>query len=234
MRILITRPRDRAEPLARRLEALGHEVLVEPLLSIERLHPATVGLGDMQAILLASANAAHALPPDARHLPVLAVGGATAQAARGAGCTTVMEAEGEAESLARLVRDRCTPAGGALLHLCGEHVREGLAESLAGAGFELRREVAYRAHAARALSAGLVDALHRGRIHAVLLLSPRTARIFVDLLLAHGLADQLDGIHALCLSEAVAEPCRHLRFARIRTAARPELDALLEQLDAPA
>lgn len=234
MRILITRPRDRAEPLARQLEVLGHEALIEPLLSIEPLHPGALPLGDVQAILLTSANAAHALPPDGRHLPVLAVGGATARAARAAGWTTVLEAEGEAASLTRLVRDRCTPAGGALLHLCGEHVREELGERLAAVGFELRRQVAYRAHAATALSPGLLDALDRGRLDAVLLFSPRSTRIFVDLVIAHGLDARLDKVQALCLSEAVAAPCRRLRFAAIRAAARPELDALLEQLDAPA
>jgi uroporphyrinogen-III synthase len=234
LRILITRPRDRAEPLARRLEAQGHEVLVEPLLSVEPLHPGAVPLGDVQAILLTSVNAAHALPRGGRHLPVLAVGGATAQAARSAGCTTVLEADGEAASLARLVLDRCTPAGGALLHLCGEQVREGLAEHLTAAGFEVRRQVAYRAHAATELSAHLVDVLHRDRLDAVLLLSPRTARTFVELLIAHGLDARVGKVQALCLSEVVAEPCRRLRFARIRTAARPVLDALLQQLDAPA
>jgi uroporphyrinogen-III synthase len=234
LRVLITRPRHRAESLAERLETLGHEVLIEPLLSIEPLHPGTIPLGGVQAILLTSANAAHAVPPEGRHLPVLAVGVATARAARAAGCTTVLEADGEATSLARLVLDRCAPGSGALLHLCGEQVREGLAEHLVAAGFEVRRQVAYRARAASALSAGLIDALHRERLDVVLLFSPRTARTFIGLLIAHGLSARLGKVQALCLSEAVAEPCRRLRFARIRAAARPVLDALLQQLDAPA
>ena len=234
MRILITRPRDRAEPLARQLEGLGHEVLIEPLLSIEPLHPPAAPLDGVQAILLTSANAAHALPPDGRHLPVLAVGGATARSAREAGWTRVVEAEGEAQSLARLVRERCLPGRGTLLHLCGKEVRSGLGESLAAAGFDLRRQVVYRAHPARSLSARLADALDRGRLDAVLLFSPRTARTLVELLMAHGLDGGLGSVQAICLSEAVAEPCRCLRFAGIRIAARPELGALLEQLDAPA
>jgi uroporphyrinogen-III synthase len=234
LRILITRPRDQALVLTRTLEAHGHEVVIEPLLAIEPLQSGRVRLDDVQAILLTSANAAHALPPDGRHLPVLVVGGATARAARAVGCMTVLEAGGEAASLARLVRDRCSPAAGALLHLCGEQVREGLAESLAAAGFELRRQVVYRAQTASELSAEVVDALRRGRLDAVRLLAPRTARTFVDLVIGHGLDGRLGDTVALCLSEAVAEPCRELPFAAIRIAARPELDALLERLDAPA
>jgi uroporphyrinogen-III synthase len=233
LRILITRPRDPAEPLARQLEALGHEVLIEPLLSIERLHPRAAPLDGVQAILLTSANAAHALPPGGRHLPVLAVGGATARAARGAGSTTVLEAEGDAKSLARLVRERCTPARGALLHLCGEEVREGLGASLAAAGFEVRRQIVYRAHAATELSADLIDALRRGRLDAVLLLSPRTARTFSELVSREGMGRGLSRSVAVCLSDAVAEPCRELPFERVVIAARPELGSLLEQLDAP-
>lgn len=234
LRILITRPREQAQALARKLEALGHEVLTEPLLAIEPLPSVRVRLDAVQAILLTSANAAGALPPEGRHLPVLAVGGATARAARAAGWTTVVEARGDAASLARLVRERCSPAGGALLHLCGEQVREDLAERLAAAGFELRRQVVYRAVAARELSAELVVALRQDRLDAVLLLSPRTARTFVDLVIEHGLDARLGDTEALCLSDAVAEPCRELPFAAVWTAARPELDALLERLDAPA
>jgi uroporphyrinogen-III synthase len=232
LRILITRPRDRAEPLARQLEALGHEVLIEPMLSIEPLHPRAAPLDGLQAILLTSANAAHSLPPDGQHLPVLAVGGATARAARAAGWTAVLEAEGDAESLARLVRERCTPARGALLHLCGEEVREELGESLAAAGFEVRRQVVYRAHAVTELSAELADALRRDRLDAVLLLSPRTARTFAELVRRHGMARGLRRSVAVCLSDTVAEPCRELPFERVVIAARPELGALLEQLDA--
>jgi uroporphyrinogen-III synthase len=186
----------------------------------------------VQAILLTSANAVPALSEEVRRLPVFAVGAATAAAARRAGCAAVVSAAGAGEDLARLVLERCRPDGGALLHLSAEKVREGLAEDLAAAGFAVRRQAVYRAEPARALTPGTVAALHRGEIDAALLFSPRTARTFVALIGGHGLQASLGATAAICLSAAVAEPCRALVWRGIHTAARPELTAFLEVLEA--
>lgn len=189
-------------------------------------------LAGVQALVMTSANAAPALGAPARQLPLYAVGDATARAARGAGCSEVISAEGAGADLARLVAQRCRPDAGAILHLCGEDVRPGLAEELAAAGFELRTQVVYRAIAARALSLAAVEALAGRRVGAVLLFSPRTARIFVELVARHGLQDHLAATAAVCLSAAVAQPCRDLIWRGIYLAARPERGALLEALEA--
>jgi uroporphyrinogen-III synthase len=204
-------------------------------------------LAGVQAILLTSANAVPALSAAAKRLPVFAVGAATAAAARGAGCVTVVSADGAGADLARLVVRRCRPDAGALLHLAGEKVRPEPAALLAAAGekvrpepaallaaagFALRRHAVYRAAAARALSAGTVAALRRQAIDAVLLFSPRTARTFARLVGEHGLQASLGATAAICLSAAVAEASRALAWQGIYTARRPELPALLEVLEA--
>jgi uroporphyrinogen-III synthase len=189
-------------------------------------------LAGVQAILLTSANAVPALSEAARGLPVFAVGAATTAAARRAGCATVISADGAGEDLARLVARRCRPHDGALLHLGGEEVGAEPADSLAAAGFALRPQVVYRAEPARALTPGTVVALRRAEIDAVLLFSPRTARTFVALIGRHGLQANLSATAAICLSAAVAEPCRELVWRGIYTAVRPELTAFLEVLEA--
>jgi uroporphyrinogen-III synthase len=189
-------------------------------------------LAGVQAILLTSAHAVRALDEAARRLPVFTVGAATAAAARRAGCDRVISAEGAGEDLARLVLRSCRPDGGALLHLSGEKVSAEPADSLAAAGFALRRQTVYRAKRARALTPGTIAALRGGKIGAVLLFSPRTARIFVALIGLHELQASLGATAAICLSAAVAEPCRALVWRGIHTAARPELTAFLEVLEA--
>jgi uroporphyrinogen-III synthase len=232
LQVLITRPRPQALELARRLEAQGDTALIEPLLTIERIPDALPDLAGVQAILLTSANAVPALSEAARHLPVFAVGAATAAAAREAGCVTVVSAEGAGGDLARLVVRRCRPDAGALLHLAGEKVRPEPAALFAAAGFALRRHAVYRAAAARALSPATVAALRRQEVEAVLLFSPRTARTFALLVGKHGLQASLGATAAICLSAAVAEACRALAWQGIYTSRRPELPALLEVLEA--
>ncbi len=131
MRVLITRPRAEAAVLAADLAARGHEVTIEPLLTIEPLPGVVAALAGAQAIVLTSANAVPALPATGVRLPVFAVGAATARAARAHGCEEVHAAAGDAQSLARLIGAHCRPAAGPLLHLAGAEVRPGLAEALA-------------------------------------------------------------------------------------------------------
>ena len=60
MRVVVTRPQADSERTAAALEALGHEVLVAPLMRIE---PVAVDLaGTWSAIVITSANALQAVP----------------------------------------------------------------------------------------------------------------------------------------------------------------------------
>jgi uroporphyrinogen-III synthase len=230
MKVLLTRPRAAAERLAQDLAARGHEVLIEPLLTIEPLPGPLPELAGVQALVITSANAAPALAGTDPRLPVFVVGSATAAAARHAGRRDVRIGEGDARALARLIARQLRPADGALLHLSGSEVRAELGHDLAAAGFALRRHAVYRARAAQELSAEVIAALRAGEVDAVLLFSPRSAATLVDLLARHGLAGALSGTEAICLSEAVAEPCRRLPW-RIRVAARPEVGMVVGQLE---
>jgi uroporphyrinogen-III synthase len=202
---------------------------MEPLLTIEPL-PVALDLGGVQAIAVTSANAAPALR-EVAHLPVFAVGAASAAAARRAGCVQVESAGGDAASLARLIVASCRADGGAILHLCGTEVRAGLAAALHEAGFRVLRQAVYRARPAQALSPPTCAALRAG-IDAVLLFSPRTALIFVELVTRQGLERYLEGSDACCFSTAVAESCRGLAWRRVRIAARPDQEALVDLLEA--
>jgi uroporphyrinogen-III synthase len=232
VRVLITRPRERALELARALERRGDTPLIEPLLMIEPVAGITPELDGVQAIVVTSAHAVPALSAPARALPVFAVGDATAAAARATGCEQVFSAAGAAADLARSIAARCNPGAGALLHLSGEEVREELAADLAAVGFAVRRQVVYRAVAADALAPATVEALAARQIDAVLLFSPRTARVLVELIGRHGLREAATGIAAICLSAAAAQPCRDIAWRAVHVAARPELGALLEALEA--
>ncbi len=229
MRVLITRPRDDAETLAKTLADRGVESLIEPLLRIDNLAAEDLALDGVQAILLTSANGARALAAAtaARSVPVLAVGAATAAAARDAGFADVGAAGGDVAALAVLAARRCGPRAGPLLHVSGSVVAGDLAGRLEARGFTVRRAVLYEAHPVSALSDAAVAALTDGVIDAVLLFSPRTARAFVALAQEANLTAALASTGALCLSEAVAEEARAVVWREVRVADRPDQAALL-------
>ncbi len=229
--VLITRPKAAALPLKQTLEAKGYATIVEPLLVIEQLGPMQALPDRVQALALTSAHAVPALCQEAKRLPIFTVGKATAEAARAAGCHQVIPGDGDARALAALIGERCRPKDGAVLHVSGEIVREDLRHGLIEQGFDVHREVVYRALASDSFSEELLRALRGYEVAAILLFSPRTADILVRLLIDSGLSRYVDRTTALCVSEATATPCRTLDWRAIVLAARPHQEALLKALE---
>lgn len=230
MRILITRPREDAEPFARALAALGHETVIAPLLEIALVPGPPLDLIGVQALLLTSANGARAIATrtPARDIHAVAVGPATAAAARAAGFTNVSESTGEgADALAKFVSAKLWPANGALLHPTGSVTAGDLSGALKTLGFNVRREVIYEAQAVDHLSGAAVAELSAGLIDAVTFFSPRTAALFVELAEEENLVASLAGVMAICLSQAVAATLQPMRFASIKVAEKPSQDAML-------
>ena len=243
---LLTRPRADSEILAALLRARGVDSLIEPVIEILPLDGARLPpLAPIQALLLTSANGVRALAallgtpleapeapeaPEARDLPLLAVGAATAEAARQAGFTNVESAGGDVAALAALAKTWLDPARGPLLHIAGSRIAGDLAARLGDQGFAVERHCIYRAEASDALSGETHDALASSKIDMVLFFSPRSARAFVKLIRAAAPESVPARITAICLSPAVAEEAAGIKWRRIRAASRPEQAALLDEV----
>ena len=231
-RLLLTRPREDSLALAEVLSRHGVDALIEPMMTIHNDEGARLDLSDAQAILLTSANGARALAAAApgraaRRFPVLAVGCATAQAARDAGFDAVTAADGDVDALAALAVNRLRPETGCLVHVAGRVSAGDLVARLRGAGFEAKRVLLYEAVAARALSAPARRALEAQTLAGVALFSPRTARLFAKLVRESRLDGAARALTAFCLSRAVAEAAETLSWQRICVAAVPRQESLV-------
>ena len=229
MRLLITRPQPDAGALADKLQALGVEAVISPLLHIEDIDSAPLALAGVQALIATSRNGLHALArrgeyEDAVNLPIYCVGEATGALARFLGLDNVMCGEGNAHALAQLIRETCDPAKGALLHLVGEHTARDLQGMLQDHGFKVAAPAIYRAVANTSFSDMVRDELAAGRIDGVVLMSPRTAAIFVRLIEKSGLTAVLPSMICYCLSRNVARKFDGFsRKPEIKIARQPSL-----------
>lgn len=232
MKVLVTRPREDAERTAARLQSHGHEVFIAPLLDIRFRTGAQISLEEVQAILVTSANGIRALAARTprRDLPVFTVGPQSAEAARVLGFADVKSADGDAAALAEVVKSWARPGDGALFHARGTETRGRLAEALTAAGFTVRSEVLYEAVAANALSAPTHEVLRAGAIEGILLYSPRTARLFRDVVAKAGLDAACSTIDALCISAATAAALGDLPFRSVRVADTPNEAGMLALL----
>lgn len=236
MHVLVTRPQHEAEATTLVLREMDLQVSIAPMLDIVPVDPppSEPRIDDVQVVVLTSANAARALiqrPLGAhlmeRDLPVFAVGGATAQAARQAGFGRVINSDGDVDSLIAAIRQTFEPGRGAVLYPCGSHTARDLAEAFARFDLECRPVVVYAAHAATKLARDIERGLRDRRFDLVLFYSARTAGVFAGLLGTYELLDCLDRATALCLSQPVAGRAQALRWAEIIVAPRPDQSAMI-------
>lgn len=235
--MLVTRPQPGASATAERLRKMGYAALVAPATVIEML-PASLPPADrIQALLLTSAAAVQALSANYHHLPLFAVGDATAAAARAAGFVKVVSAArnaagGDAAGLVTLVRTRLRPEAGTLLFPGAARLAVDILPALRAQGFRVLRRIVYRSIAAPSLSAEAQAALAAGRVSHALFFSPASARALVAQIMSERQEVLLHctQIEALAISGATAAALAPLQWRRIRVASRPNQDEVLALL----
>ena len=229
MKVLITRSEVDAEPLAALLYARQVETLIDPMISIELIPGTSLDLSGVQALLMTSANGvrAYCANNSERQIPLFSVGDATAREAVGCGFENISTAGGDVSHLAELVQSQLSRDGGALLHVAGTITAGDLGNSLIRAGFEYRREALYNAIAAETLRNRTIAALINNELQGVLLYSPRTADIFCHCVGKDPGADMLNNVTAYCLSTAVADKAKVVKWGSVVIASKPTQFELL-------
>lgn len=230
MRLLITRPEPDASTTAERLRALGHETLVQPLLTIT-FAPPPADLPTPAAFLITSQNAVRALrswpqTKDWLRIPAFVAGPATARATAAMGFLDVRGAARNSVSLADAVLDDMVPSDGPLIYPAARDRAGALAGGLTGRGYDVRLVEAYRADPASQLDEAVRVALAAKRLDGVLLYSRRTATTFRNLVTAAGITDRLTNVAFFVISEQVADVLAGIP-GRIHVAEHPDEDSLL-------
>lgn len=234
MRLIVTRPEPDATALKAPLVAMGHEVMIEPLLRVafHPLDPMEIDLEEAQALVATSRNAVRALANSpllgaARGLALYAVGPGTAGTARALGFAEVVQGPRDAGSLIGFIADHAQVNGGSLIYLAGETRSVDLGGELRRLGFHVQEPVVYSVVPAESLSAPIVQRYQAGEVDGVLLMSPRTARTYARLVLRHGLSARARAAMHYCLSPAVARGLAVLGDPPTTVASQPDLKSLL-------
>lgn len=226
MTVWLTRPIDDSRAMETALAAKHIPTFVAPLMGIAPTPHTLPAMPD--AVVITSRHGAAALPAAWMHLPVYAVGEATANAARDAGATHILVGEGNALELLPLIRDLQKP-GDRLVHLSGAEVKIDLAPLLGAHRITLERCVVYDAQPLP-LPAALYDALPG--ITGVVLYSPHSARILAYTLGAS--TAKLAQATAYCLSLDVAAAAAAVPFKRLVSCPVPTHQAMMELLSEAA
>lgn len=232
MHALVTRPKRDGEALKARLEQQGWRASLEPLVDIIPNTIPVSAIKHASALIATSRNALEALAsspalPLALTLPLLVVGPGTAAMAVEMGFRDVVEGSGTAADLVPEIARRATIDGTAFVYLAGDVLAFDLPAALAREKVNIETLTVYQSVAAKTLSPQTIEALQTRDFEVVILMSPRTAEIWVRLVGGLLPRPDLSGITYACLSKNVSEALKaHVPGPKILTAARPRLEEL--------
>jgi uroporphyrinogen-III synthase len=230
MRVLVTRPLEDSQRTAQELERRGHAAVIAPLFEIKHLDGPEPALEGVQAVLATSGNGVRGFARRSarRDIPLFAVGAQTAATAEQEGFCYIRNAQGDAAALATMVCSQLRPEAGALLHASGTNASPALVTELTHAGFEIRTRMLYDIIETSELPAPAADALRSNMLDAVLIYSPRSARLLVDRVKRAGLVPNCARLVVCCISQEAAASLEDIAFAELRIAAHPDQDSLLD------
>jgi len=245
--VIITRPEPDASYLADQLYQRGVETLVNPVMEIINKGE-EINLAGISALAFTSANGVRAFvargqcrgekiqsraKEDWQNLPVFVVGKITAQAAHAAGFYNIHSADGDVESLARLIVQTCKMQShyceGLILHGGGSVVRGDLAAFLKAEGIKAHRSILYQARAILHLAPETRRVLAADdEPHHCLFYSARSADIFLQQIEQADLGRVMTRITACCLSDAIADHLDPAAWQGIKSADEPTTQSLCD------
>ena len=228
--VIVTRTLPGADDTAARLTALGYRPLLSPMLRIVETGLDPHVLADIRNVVFTSLNGVRAfcsagVTPSG--MTAWCVGPSTAAAAEAAGFGRVIDGDGNADDLARLILSSQASLSGPILHIANTAAAGNLVSALRIGGLDARFAAPYHTEPAGGLTPDALAALQAGGA-AVLIHSAKGAEA-----LAH-LGAPLGGAVIIAISQAAAAPLAAARPRTLALAARPNEDALLAALVAAA
>lgn len=218
--VLLTRPREESDDVAREVEAIGYRAVIEPLLSVVPVDFTPPHLSRYAGLVFTSAHAPRFFPaavhPD---IPVYTVGDHTAQAAQAAGYHNVQSASGDLNDLEKMI----SGLPGNFLYVRGMDISRPPHQVMDDV-------IVYQAVKTTALSPAGLAFLDEGAISYAMFFSARTAAVFTEIIRASAKEARIKGIRALCIGPGMVESLSVLPWQGIEVAATPDRHGMLALL----
>ena len=224
--VIVTRAQPGADETAAHLAQLGYRAILSPMLKIVDTGLDRAALEKVTELVFTSANGVRAFltaGAAAAGFTAWCVGPATSAAAREAGFSNIVEGDGDADDLARLILTASSELAGPLLHIANDAAAGNLVASLQAAGLDARFEAAYRTQAEPSLTADALSALSEG-LAIVLVHSAKGAAALA------GSVAPLDHAGIVAISANAAAPLEAHAHAGVWISARPNEEALMAAL----
>lgn len=184
-KLVITRPHDGACAFADQVKASNQhiDILFQPILGIEHLPFDLRSVPEETALITTSKQASKQV----------------ASSAHSHFCISDKDGITDVADLISHIKNNCDKSQ-AFLYLRGQDISYDLSKDLRGADYSVAEEIVYNAHPITSFNDDFIQALKNGQIGHISFFSARTAQIFEELAVNHGLQSHFKSINALCLS----------------------------------
>lgn len=210
--IIITRPIDDAKTTAEILTDNGFDYFIEPAMSVEIIKNENLKnkFSNYEAIIITSKNAIRALKEYGGYesYKIIALGETTNSFAKGLGFITTEYAGENIKELQKFIEASYT--GKKLLYASGEVITKEL--NIYNCGADVIRIPVYKTTPSVHLSEKFIEHLRNGKFSAIMFFSSKTAEIFNELINKHQLEKHKGTLHAICLSNNIAEKIKNYGF----------------------
>ena len=228
MNVLLLRAQEDSRRTAARLNEMGHQALISPLIEIVGLD-AAVPQEHFDLVIATSAHAFASMihaPAHLANIPLALVGTRTAERAQAVGFSNIIHVADDQDSLTQSL---CGGTPSSVLYLAGHDRKIALEDALAQHRFDVKVVVTYEARARNHLSDKALNALRSGTLDAALHYSHRSAALFLAALHDAPLRKAASPLTHIAISGDAAEPLQEAGFA-CRIADQPNEAVMLNIL----
>ncbi|NRA85909.1 MAG: uroporphyrinogen-III synthase [Rhizobiales bacterium] len=236
-KILVTRPLEDYQRTADNLFKLGFAAIHAPMMVFKLKAFIKPDISQYSALIFTSANGIRAIEKadcfsEIIKLPCYVVGAQTAEMAKKVGFKIFAKGAGDVNSLCDVIINDYRQRGmsAALLHVSGLHKAGNLSRILKEAAIDVGSIHAYEMLEEGFIAEDIQRAFMGDDIKAILLYSPRSAKIFVKNIKKLGLLQNISEIPTYCLSNNIAELLRKSYLKHIYFVEQPNEAALLNLL----
>ena len=234
MRVVVTRAENEAPQMAARLSSMGITPLVAPMMEVEIIKtPVDVSL--FHGFITTSGNGVRSLAEATkeRDIRLFCVGGQSEKLAKELGFTNTQHSIGNHKNLTIFIGRHLKPNEGTLLYLHGDIIMGNPIQDLRAKGFKSQSRLSYTAAATKKLPEEVMAEFQKDNPpEVVTFYSIRTFRLFRDLMQSLGLIPSLSKSTAVCLSPAIADFARELRWKSVVALSENSTPAFVEAIEA--
>jgi uroporphyrinogen-III synthase len=220
VRVVITRAENEAMKMATSVEGIGCTPLVASMMDIE-FEDEPIDVSDFQGVMVTSPNGVRALEKgtEDRDISIYCVGPQTRKLAEEAGFKNVSNSFGGIKNLPVFLKRQTSPEDGPILFVHGGNVTGTPVQDLKKAGFQaVAKRVYYAAPVKTLPDEVLAEFKKETPPEVVTFMSIRTFKLFREVMEKEGLIPKLRGCEAVCISPAVADFAREIRWKKVHTA----------------